>query len=126
MEHTRKTGPPPPHPLLHTALPGTETRASALQRCRGPPELGALLWTRGCLPALGRAPPWLSYCSDTDCETQRGASMRAAAKHAEEQQCGVKPAGCLLGMQHTPASLAPAHCSWGLVNMRTDDDVETA
>lgn len=51
--------------------------------------------------------------------------MRAAAKHAEEQQCGVETAGYLLGMQRRPASLAPLYPR-GLVNKKTDDDVETA
>lgn len=56
-------------------------------------SVAALLQTVLCLLALWacwRESLWLFYYSDTDCEIQCGAQMRAAAKHAKEQRCGVE------------------------------------
>lgn len=79
------------------------------------------------LQACSRDSLRLFYHSDTDCENQRGARMRAAAKHAEEQQCGVEDRlatflACSTYLPPWPPTLYPL----GLVNMKTDDDVETA
>lgn len=75
--------------------------------------------------ACVRTSLWLFYRSDTDRDTQRGARMRAAADMHKSSNVGWKTTHYLRGMQPTPVSLAPTHPP-GLVNMKTDDDVETA